>query len=549
MPSESNYWDRVARNRYSRRRVLTTVGIGGAALGGLTLLGCGDDDDDDDATPSGSPGASQASEAPKKGGSVVVGSLVYPILPVAAKPQYISTAYMPTVFSQLVQENPANEGEIIPDLAVKWEQPSPTEHIFRLRPGVTWHNGDPFTAQDVVYSVERITDKQASFVDASQGFAPMQSVEAVDNATVRFKLSRPSYYFFTNLANTLFPIHSAKTTTENPVGTGPYKITKQEPGTRIELTRNPSYWGAEKVYLDTITHQVFNYATELNALRAKQVQISMNVRPGTKNDYDILQSDYEIHRFLGTSFRMVFQNKPPFNDDRIRKAFHLAIDRQRMLDLAFQGGGGVIAGYQFPGSPWATPQDKILGQPGYRKQRDEDIKEAKRLLEAVGVAGSNFPKVDIMCWNIAQAETEIWQGLMKQDLGIELPFRALDRAPFTEALATRNFNLNIGVSFAPGFDPVQWLSAYFHTKGPRNRNGFGDAAMDAKLEEMDTILDQKKRITFSQDLEQQLIEKSWDDIIAWRDYYQAVAKNVRGYPKGLKSLYSNRLRYDSLSIA
>lgn len=552
--TRDTYWAR----RLTRRGMLAGTATGVAGVAAAAMGACGDDDDDKDektpaagqASPQTSAQASPAAQAPRQGGRLRSGIRLTGggiIGPVATRPQYLNNSLSYGVVSQLIQNNPTKEAELIPDLAERWEQASPTEWIFKLRPGVTWHNADPLTADEVLFSVERAKDPIVGASAAPEGLAALAKAEAVDKATVKFTLSRPSAVFVANFASIFMVIHNPKATVNEPIGTGPYMVTAHEPNVRLRLAKNPKYFVQGKPYLDQVELIGFADDTgETNACRAGELEMTNDTRAGTTTDYSLFQGlGWKVSKYVGSRWAINFINKAPFTDERVRRAFNLAMDRRRIQDVAFQGGGGVLGGQNIPKESvgqWGLTKDEVAKLPGYGADRDKDLRDAKQLLEAARGAGVNLSGLKVSTWNLYQRETEVFLQLIKQDLGVDFGLNSLERAPWTQALGTGNFDLNFSGLFVPVDDPSLWLQTFNHSKGSRNWPRLNDPQIDADLEKQDTMLNRQERATFVHDLELKLMNMNWWSVASWRTYFTAYSPKVQGY-SDMSHIYSNHNRW------
>ncbi|MFZ5642064.1 MAG: ABC transporter substrate-binding protein [Bacillota bacterium] len=278
--------------------------------------------------------------------------------------------------------------EIEPALATEWT-PSPDgkEWTFKLRQNVKFHDGTPFNADAVVYSVSRqLPPKRTDDMPyASFTFGPVEKVEKVDDYTVKFSLSEPYAPFLANLAMSLAaPIVSpaavekyGKDYIDHPVGTGPFKFVEWKKGQQIVLEANKEYWGGAPK-LDKLVYKfVKENSVRASELKAGQIHAMNGVDP---NDVKMLEgAGVKVIKNPGMNINYLafFTNKKPFNDPKLRQAVSHAINRQNYVEFLYQGlaelPNGVLPSFM-PG------YDKTLAPYEYNPEK------AKELLKEAGYA-------------------------------------------------------------------------------------------------------------------------------------------------------------------
>ncbi|MEN8244764.1 MAG: ABC transporter substrate-binding protein [Thermodesulfobacteriota bacterium] len=245
---------------------------------------------------------------------------------------------------------PDQTGKIVPALAEKWDiSQDGMTWTFTLRKGVVFHNGDKLTAQDVKATFDRIKNKEIASPNANE-YAPITSIETPDDYTVVLKLSAPSAPLLGTLASgwgAILPkslIDNGHDFAAKPVGTGPFKMTEWIRDGKIVLEKNKNYWMKGLPKLDKVTmHIIPERAVQVQGLISGQVDVSYII---DQEDAPMLNSspDVQINEKL-TSLIMVMPmncSRPPLDDLRVRQAITHAIDKQKVLDVAY-GGGKPIA--------------------------------------------------------------------------------------------------------------------------------------------------------------------------------------------------------------
>ncbi|RSN06752.1 peptide ABC transporter substrate-binding protein [Nonomuraea sp. WAC 01424] len=266
----------------------------------------------------------------------------------------IPQALLVNVYEGLVKLD--QDGAIKPLLAEKWTVSDDRKtYTFTLRKGVTFNGGAPFTADDVVFSLDRVRTDWKLKIKAQ--FDVIDKVAKTDDTTAVVTLKQPSNGFLYALATRLGAMFSRTGVADlanKPVGTGPYTLGAWKRGESIRLDANPSYWGT-KPALSAITLKYFKDATAMNnALLTGGIDVISSVQAP-----ESLQQFADPNRFQtveGTTNGEVVLSmnnaRPPFDDVKARQAVRYAIDHKALLDTAWAGRGQLIGSMVPPTDPW-----------------------------------------------------------------------------------------------------------------------------------------------------------------------------------------------------
>ena len=245
---------------------------------------------------------------------------------------------------------PDQKGKIIPALAEKWSvSPDALTWTFNLRKGVVFQNGDKLTSNDVKATFERILDKATASPHAKI-FGAIEKIDTPDDYTVVFKLKEPSSPFLASLASgwgAILPkslIDSGHDFASEPVGTGPYSLKEWVRDNKIVLEKNPNYWMKGLPKMKTVEIDIIpERSVAIQGILSGQIDIAFRV---DKEDLPILESspDVRIEKSLSALILVMPINcsRPYLKDLRVRQAITYAIDKQKVLDIAY-GGGKPIA--------------------------------------------------------------------------------------------------------------------------------------------------------------------------------------------------------------
>lgn len=309
----------------------------------------GDDDTDadgdagDDGEDTGGDDAAGPSDDARYGGSLVFGqAILTDNLDFKMATALQHELILDGIYESLLEVN--LDLEFVPHLAESYEQVSETEYLFTIREGVIFHDGTPMTVDDVLFTFERILDPEYTGPSA-QRLAPLETVEVVDDRTVRFVLSEPFGPFLYHMASPeTTGIHSRAFAEANDDdlsmvanGTGAFKLRSFVPNERIELERHDQYWMEGLPYLDeVIIPMIPDRSTRLAGLRTGELDISEVSPVGLTELRGI--DNLEVAEIRTAQSQIIFWNceREPLNNVQVRQALHLSIDEQLIMDILFE---------------------------------------------------------------------------------------------------------------------------------------------------------------------------------------------------------------------
>ena len=287
--------------------------------------------------------------------------------------------------------------EIIPDLARTWElSDGGSTATFHLAEDVKWHDGAPFSSEDVKYTIERIKDPPQGMVSPRQGVfrGTLATVETPDPNTVVVKADGASPLLvplFSNGWNAIIPKHISEVDPVNAmmtqvVGTGAFQLREPPSTTLWRYERNPDYFEDGLPYIDEIEYQIIQDAQSQAAALLTQKIYFNDAIFGVNMSPELAQSVadrepglvYDPIATIAVSHFVVNSTRPPFDDVRVRQALSEAIRRESFDELSPQGGTPGTG--NFPLGPWALPKEVQESLPGYGPDMDVRIANAEALL-------------------------------------------------------------------------------------------------------------------------------------------------------------------------
>jgi peptide/nickel transport system substrate-binding protein len=293
----------------------------------------------------------------------------------------------------------------------------------RLRPGITFHNGKPVTADDVLFSLRRIIDpKDPKTGAASIGYIDIDSSRKLDTRTVRVQLKFPNVGFPDDVGQYFNSIVPTDYDPKKPVGTGPFKFESFVAGQRSVFVRNPDYWREGLPRVDEVTIIDFPDDTpRLNALLSGQVDAITNLPPGqiaqvkANDQFKVLIS--ETGGWQPFTMRV---DQAPFDDVNVRQAMRLLVDRKQLIAQVLSGQGRVANDLYSPYDP--AYNDDL-------PQRQQDLDQAKSLLKQ---AGQSDLRVELVTSPVFQGIVEAAQVIAEQakGAGVTINVRKVDPGTF-----------------------------------------------------------------------------------------------------------------------
>ena len=277
------------------------------------------------------------------------------------------------VFEGLMKPTP--DGDLIPAVAERYEiSEDRLTYTFTIREGIEFHNGDPVTGTDVLWSIRRCMEGGEADVLPVEALSSIQHAEAkVD--TVTLALGQPNAEFLSCLTLAVLPEGYDGQDTA-PVGTGPFKFVSRAAQDNIVLEKFAGYWG-EPAYLDKVTYKIIENADSiLMSLQSGAVDLFAHL---TSTQVAQLGDDFNIEEGTMNLVQAMYLNnaEKPFDDVRVRQALCYAVDRQQILDLAFDGYGSLIGSSMYPA--FGKYFDESL-----TNYYGHDVEKAKALLADAG---------------------------------------------------------------------------------------------------------------------------------------------------------------------
>ncbi len=490
-----------------------------------------------------------------------------PDSPASMSPHEEATVYaqapMMGVFNNLIMFDPrvkqSGMHSIVPDLATGWRwNADKTELTFPLRQGVTWHDGKPFTAKDVVCTMDLLMGRAAEKFRVNprgSNFKTLDRVTANGDYEVTFHLKRPQPGFPMLLATgfgMIYPCHVTPATMRKaPVGTGPFKFVEFKPNESIVVARNPNYWKPGLPYLDGIEYKIIrNVSTASLAFVSGKVDMTF--------PFDLLPALYRDVKSqvpgaicemtpAGGVARVLLVNRtaPPFDNADLRQAMALTIDRKAFVDIITEGEGDIGGVLQpTPGGKWGLPPDKLRELPGYGPDVAANRTRARQMVAKLGYGPEKHLPIKLLTRDIATYRNPavILIDQLKE-IFIDAELDAIDTSQYFPRKMRKDFTVALDLQTSgPEPDPI--LDLYYGCGSSLNNDGYCNAEVEKAIERQSMEDDQTKRLHIVWEIERLLAEDGARPIIFYTHAGTCWQPYVKGITLMTNSLYNGNRRED-----
>ncbi len=402
----------------------------------------------------------------------------------------------------------------MPELAESWESPDPQTIIFTLRPDLTFSDGSPLTAEDVVFTYQTILDPDFNAPQRAL-YTPIESIEALDERTVQFNLSAPYAPLLSYLDMGIVSKAAVEGGTDialDPVGAGPMKLVAWNSGSDIELQANENYWGTAPE-IENVTLQIIgDNSARAQAFEAGDLDVIQS--PLSPQDIERLAGDDRfgnaIMAGLGVTYLNFNVSDPLLSDPQMRQAFAMLVDQDTIVNQIYQGVDEVAHSVLLPTS-WAF--DESISQPvfdpagavekfaelGWTDTNGDGIldKDGEPLTVVLSTHSEDPNRVQ---------SVEYLQAVF-QSAGVDAEIQISDWPSFSTNYVQQGQHQIALLGWLNIVDPDRLLYAQLTTGGSTNWGGYSNPDVDALLEEGRSSLDQAERASAYQGAAEILAEE------------------------------------------
>ncbi|MBA7801208.1 MAG: oligopeptide ABC transporter substrate-binding protein OppA [Citrobacter sp.] len=457
------------------------------------------------------------------------------------------------------------DGKPSPGVAEKWENKDFKVWTFHLRKDAKWSDGSPVTAQDFVYSWQRLANPNtaspyASYLqyghivnidDIIAGKKPVTDlgVKAIDDHTFEVTLSEPVPYFYKLLVHSsVSPVPKAVvekfgdkwTQPANIVSNGSYKLKDWVVNERIVLERNTNYWDNAKTVINQVTYlPISSEVTDVNRYRSGEIDMTYNNMPIELFQKLKKEIPNEVHvdPYLCTYYYEINNQKPPFNDVRVRTALKMALDRDIIVNKVKNQGD--LPAYSF--TPPYTDGAKLVEPEWFKWSQEKRNEEAKKLLAEAGFTAEKPLTFDLL-YNtsdlhkkLAIAAASIW----KKNLGANVKLENQEWKTFLDTRHQGNYDVSRAGWCADYNEPTSFLNMVL-SDSSNNTVHYKSAAFDKLIADTLKVTDEAQRSELYSKAEQQLDKDSAIVPV----YYYVNARLVKPWVGG----YSGKDPMDNIHV-
>jgi peptide/nickel transport system substrate-binding protein len=445
---------------------------------------------------------------------------------------------------------------IRPDLATDWSwNEDGTALTFTLRQGIKWHDDRPFTAKDVLCTVDLQLDKakeKVRFNPRKSSFKNLESVTADTDYQVTFHLKRQQPAFPTLLAggfSEITPCHQTPDQMrQHPIGTGPFQFVEFKPNEYIKLTRNPNYWKPGLPYLDGIDFIIVrDPATAVLAFISGKFDIAGGLSPPMLKDISSQLPDSICEEAPGTVNRhlIINRDKPPFNDPSLRRAMSLSIDRQAFIDIVAQGQGEIGGVLQSPpGGLWGLSPEQLKELPGYAPDIANNRTEARQIMQKLGYGPDNHLKIKVSASDIRfYKDPAVVLIDQLKEIYIDGELDAIDSTRYYPKIMRQEYTVGLNLQTS-GPDPDPVLDLFYGCGSSINWDGYCNKGVDQLIEAQSMEGDAARRKQILWQIERILAEEDVRPIIFYADRGSCKRPWVKGDLVNSNSIFDSARRED-----
>ncbi len=453
------------------------------------------------------------------------------------------------IFDQHVARNSLES--VVPDLATSWTWSADGKGLsFKLRQGVKWHDGKPFSAKDVACTFDLLIDPdklRRNPRSAWWGNLENVTVESDFDVTIHLKRRQPALLaLLASGYSPIYPCHvPAADMRRKPVGTGPFKFAEFKMNESIKLVKNPDYWKPGLPYLDGIEFTIIpDRSTRMLSFVSGKFDMTFPTDvtiPLLKNIKADAPKALCTMRGTGVSRNLIVnKDAPPFDNPKIRKALALTLDRKAFIDILDEGDGkpsGIML--PTPDGVWGLPDEMVKELPGYgdvAKSREE----ARKLMQEAGYGPDKRLKIKVSTRNIAPFKDPavILIDQLKQ-VYVDGELEIIDTAVYYNRVFKKDYVVALNLSGLAVDDPDV---AFFETYGCnslRNYNGYCNPEMTKLFEAQSREPDQEKRLKMVWDIDRKLQEEFAKPIISYGRAAGCWQPHVKNLTLHSNSIYNN----------
>ena len=438
---------------------------------------------------------------------------------------------------------------IIGDLAKEFYYENDTTLIFKLHKNVAWHDGEKFTAKDVLFTYNTLISPQV-VSPYSAAFRFVKSVEVVDEFTIKVTYKQPYFKALETWMMGILPEHILKDEKNlmnskfntNPIGTGAYKLHQLEHSKNIILVAFDDYFeGRAKidrisfhVIADPMTRFLMLKSSALDIGSIEPMQYERQLNEDFLKEFSIYEQISKSYTYLGFNLR-----RDKFKNPKVREALSLAIDRQEIVDILFFKHAKVCTGPFLPGTKAFNENVKAPKQ---------DVEKAKKLLKDAGYDENNPFTFEIVTSNssaIRPYAVQILQHQLKK-AGVVVTLRVMEWQAFLNMVVFPNEfdSVLLGWGLSPTPDPYMFWHTDNDKKGGFNLVGYNNPKMDKMIEQSQTIVDREKLSELWREMFKMIVDDNPYLFLYIPNSITTVNKDIKNIEPSLSGIWHNYIKWE-----
>jgi peptide/nickel transport system substrate-binding protein len=448
---------------------------------------------------------------------------------------------------------------IVPELATSWSwNADKTKLTFKLREGVKWHDGKPFTAADVKCTFEMVQGKSQNRLrkNPRKGwYDELAEVTTSGDLEVTFNLKRPQPSLLAMIASGYTPIYACHVTAAqqrtNPVGTGPFKFVELKQNESIKLTRNADYWKKGRPYLDGIEYTIIpNRSTAILAFVAGKFDMTFPTEVTVPLLKDVKsQAPQAVCDLAPTNVStnlIVNRQTAPFDNPDLRRAAALALDRKAFVDILFEGKADIGATLlPPPGGVWGMSADDLKDVAGYGDVQ-KNRAEARKLMEKAGYGPDKKLKLKISTRNLPiYRDPAVIMIDQLKEIYIDSELDVIESGIWFAKIARNEYQIGLNLTGNGIDDPDQSFYENFACGSERNYTKYCNKDLEKLFDQQSAEPDVAKRKKLVWEIDKKLQEDVARPILYHSRQATCWQPHVKGVTIMVNSSYNGH-RFDDV---
>jgi peptide/nickel transport system substrate-binding protein len=462
------------------------------------------------------------------------------------------------IYDQHKEQN--SDSTILPELATSWSwSADKTALTFKLREGVKWHDGKPFTAKDVKCTwdmLRGVSEQKFRKNPRRDWYANVSEITVDGDYTATFHLKRPQLSLLAMLASGYSPVYPCHVTPAqmrvHPIGTGPFRFVEMKQNESIKLVKNPDYWKKGMPYLDGIEFPIIpNRSTAVLAFVTGKVDMTFPTALTVALERDLKAQDpkaiCELKPTNVSTNLIVNRDAPPFNNADLRTAMALALDRAAFVKTLFEGqadiGGSLLPP---PFGVWGLPADQLKTLPGYGPDVKKSRDEARAIMKKLGYGPDKMLKIKVSTRNLGEyRDPAVILIDQLKDIYIDADLDVVETGVWFAKIARADYTVGLNLTGNGVDDPDQAFYENYACGSERNYTHYCNKGLQKLFDQQsqETDVAKRKQLVFEID------KKIQEDVARPILLYSHMATCWKPYVKNMTIMVNssyNGFRYEDV---